>query len=215
MLAIWEEFKFKIQGAYDRFLSAFDADPKKYFRRVFFFLFLSGILAAAMFFLPEKIKEEQVESLVYSTITSDRLRPFDYSKADQTITESKAISVMFSVPKGETYQEVLSIFDDPKKMSELNRPIYYYPIVSDVSRLEKKYQIAKDQVTFVFFDKGKEANRIVAGKGTVKNLSDELIPELNRLPLANIKKLESELSGETASSLPQNTETESANNNQP
>ena len=43
------------------------------------------------------------------------------------------------------------------------------------------------------FDGGKEANRITAGKGGITDFDKELIPELNRLPLANIKQLEEEL----------------------
>ncbi|HAR0632825.1 hypothetical protein ACQ1Y6_17520, partial [Enterococcus faecalis] len=69
----------------------------------------------------------------------------------------------------------------------------YYPIVYDVHELEQKYNIRTDEVTFIFFDGGKEANRITAGKGGITDFDKELIPELNRLPLANIKQLEEEL----------------------
>lgn len=146
-----------------------------------------------MIFLPEKIKADQVDSLVYSTITSDKVKGFDYSNAKQTIADSKAISVMFCVPKGETYEQVLSIFNDSKKMEELNRQIYFYPLVYDVAEEEKEYGINREQITFIFFDGGKETNRVVIGKEGITDVSKELVPELNRLPLANIKKLELEM----------------------
>ena len=109
------------------------------------------------------------------------------------IKQSRAISVMFSKPNGKTYQDMLDVFNDPELMEELNRPIFYYPIVYDVHELEQKYNIRTDEVTFIFFDGGKEANRITAGKGGITDFDKELIPELNRLPLANIKQLEEEL----------------------
>ncbi|MBK4806236.1 hypothetical protein CU037_0986 [Enterococcus faecium] len=172
---------------------SFAENPSKYFRRLVFLLILSLLLTVAMFLLPEKIREEQVNSLVYSSIPTSKLKPFDYSKADQKIKQSRAISVMFSKPNGKTYQDMLDVFNDPELMEELNRPIFYYPIVYDVHELEQKYNIRTDEVTFIFFDGGKEAKRITAGKGGITDFDKELIPELNRLPLANIKQLEEEL----------------------
>ncbi|MDO2162628.1 hypothetical protein Q2430_27900, partial [Escherichia coli] len=84
---------------------------------------------------------EQVNSLVYSSIPTSKLNPFDYSQADQKIKQSRAISVMFSKPNGKTYQDMLDVFNDPELMEELNRPIFYYPIVYDVHELEQKYNI--------------------------------------------------------------------------
>ena len=146
---------------------------------------------AIMFDLEDAVslkEKDTARMLVYSA-----LKPFDYSKADQKIKQSRAISVMFSKPNGKTYQDMLDVFNDPELMEELNRPIFYYPIVYDVHELEQKYNIRTDEVTFIFFDGGKEANRITAGKGGITDFDKELIPELNRLPLANIKQLEEEL----------------------
>ena len=70
----------------------------------------------------KKIREEQVNSLVYSSIPTSKLKPFAYSQADQKIKQSRAISVMFSKPNGKTYQDMLDVFNDPKLMEELNRP---------------------------------------------------------------------------------------------
>ncbi|HBM5509521.1 TPA: hypothetical protein LY800_001497 [Enterococcus faecium] len=193
MFVIWEVVKSRVQEMNEHFSVSFAENPSKYFRRLVFLLILSLLLTVAMFLLPEKIREEQVNSLVYSSIPTSKLKPFDYSKADQKIKQSWAISVMFSKPNGKTYQDMLDVFNDPELMEELNRPIFYYPIVYDVHELEQKYNIRTDEVTFIFFDGGKEANRITAGKGGITDFDKELIPELNRLPLANIKQLEEEL----------------------
>jgi len=193
VFVIWEVVKSRVQEMNEHFSVSFAENPSKYFRRLVFLLILSLLLTVAMFLLPEKIREEQVNSLVYSSIPTSKLKPFDYSKADQKIKQSRAISVMFSKPNGKTYQDMLDVFNDPDLMEELNRPIFYYPIVYDVHELEQKYNIRTDEVTFIFFDGGKEANRITAGKGGITDFDKELIPELNRLPLANIKQLEEEL----------------------
>ncbi|MBH1107634.1 hypothetical protein I5S82_01130 [Enterococcus faecium] len=193
MFVIWEVVKSRVQEMNEHFSVSFAENPSKYFRRLVFLLILSLLLTVAMFLLPEKIREEQVNSLVYSSIPTSKLKPFDYSKADQKIKQSRAISVMFSKPNGKTYQDMLDVFNDPELMEELNRPIFYYPIVYDVHELEQKYNIRTDEVTFIFFDGGKEANRITAGKGGITDFDKELISELNRLPLANIKQLEEEL----------------------
>lgn len=193
MFVIWEAVKSRVQEMNDHFSVSFAENPRKYFRRLVFLLILSLLLTIAMFLLPEKIREEQVNSLVYSSIPISKLKPFAYSQADQKIKQSRAISVMFSKPNGKTYQDVLDVFNDPELMEELNRPIFYYPIVYDVHELEQKYNIRTDEVTFIFFDGGKEANRITAGKGGITDFDKELIPELNRLPLANIKQLEEEM----------------------
>ncbi len=193
MFVIWKVVKSRVQEMNEHFSVSFAENPSKYFRRLVFLLILSLLLTVAMFLLPEKIREEQVNSLVYSSIPTSKLKPFDYSKADQKIRQSRAISVMFSKPNGKTYQDMLDVFNDPELMEELNRPIFYYPIVYDVHELEQKYNIRTDEVTFIFFDGGKEANRITAGKGGITDFDKELIPKLNRLPLANIKQLEEEL----------------------
>lgn len=193
MFVIWEAVKSRVQEMNEHFSVLFAENPSKYFRRLVFLLILSLLLTIAMFLLPEKIREEQVNSLVYSSIPTSKLKPFAYSQADQKIKQSRAISVMFSKPNGKTYQDMLDVFNDPELMEELNRPIFYYPIVYDVHELEQKYNIRTDEVTFIFFDGGKEANRITAGKGGITDFDKELIPELNRLPLANIKQLEEEM----------------------
>lgn len=120
MFVIWEAVKSRVQEMNDHFSVSFAENPSKYFRRLVFLLILSLLLTIAMFLLPEKIREEQVNSLVYSSIPTSKLKPFAYSQADQKIKQSRAISVMFSKPNGKTYQDMLDVFNDPKLMEELN-----------------------------------------------------------------------------------------------
>lgn len=154
-----------------------------------------------MVVFPDKIREEQIDSLVYADITSTKLQPLDLSETPQTIAKSKAISVLFCVPNGKEYEALLALFNDSKKMEELNRPIYFYPLVYEVEETKRRYNIDSSQPTVIFFKDGKEANRLTISQREEKeSLAQAVIPELNRLPLVNIKKLEDELANETATS---------------
>ncbi|EPH95453.1 hypothetical protein D920_02396 [Enterococcus faecalis 13-SD-W-01] len=182
-----------IQKNWSIFLDDFSERPKKYFVRLFLFLIVVLLFTSTMFIIPARIKNQQLHSLVYSRIDSEKLNPIDYGAVDRQINDRKAISVMFSVPHGELYQEVQQLLSDPEKSRELNRQIYFYPLVYDSENLESKYKIAKNQVTFLFFDDGKEKNRVEISKEDIPNLEKELIPELNRLPMWNLRQLEQEL----------------------
>ncbi|MGG5358487.1 MULTISPECIES: hypothetical protein [unclassified Enterococcus] len=182
-----------IQKNWSIFLDDFSERPKKYFVRLFLFLIVVLLFTSTMFIIPARIKNQQLHSLVYSRIDSEKLNPIDYGAVDRQINDRKAISVMFSVPHGELYQEVQQLLSDPEKSREMNRQIYFYPLVYDSENLESKYKIAKNQVTFLFFDDGKEKNRVEISKEDIPNLEKELIPELNRLPMWNLRQLEQEL----------------------
>ncbi|MBO1299397.1 MULTISPECIES: hypothetical protein [unclassified Enterococcus] len=190
------EIKDKIIRSYTNLSEDFEQHPQKYFRRIGLLLVCSLLLTAAMFFLPSKIKEAQVDTLIYSSIDSEKLQPLPFSSAHQEITDSRAVSVMFSLPKGELYQQVIDIFEDPQQSSELNRTIFFYPLVYDTPELEQQYGINKDEITIVFFERGEERNRLVLSDENKEDLERTLIPALNRLPLINIKQLEKELANE-------------------
>ncbi|MBE8847714.1 hypothetical protein ABQE22_05080 [Enterococcus durans] len=193
-MAMIEELGKRIKASYTHFAADFAENPTTYFTRVLLVLFFSGMLTIMMFVFPEKIREEQIDSLVYADITSTKLQPLVLSDASKTIAENKAISVMFCVPKGKQYETLLAIFNDPKEMEELNRPIYFYPLIYDIKETEQKYKINQEKPTVIFFKDGKEANRLtIEKKDNQAKLAQEMIPELNRLPLANIKKLEDEM----------------------
>ncbi|STD23870.1 hypothetical protein [Enterococcus mundtii] len=199
MQRLMVEIKEKIIMSYTNLSEDFEQHPQKYFRRIGLLLSCSFLLTAAMFFLPSKIKEAQVDSLIYSSIHSEKLQPLPFSSAHQEITDSRAISVMFSLPKGVLYKQVMDIFEDPQQSSELNRKIFFYPLVYDTPELEQRYGIEKDKITIIFFDGGKERNRLVLSDQNKEELEKTLVPALNRLPLINIKQLEKELAnGEQA-----------------
>ncbi|MBF8808023.1 MAG: hypothetical protein IC227_06365 [Enterococcus lacertideformus] len=183
----------KCKNNYKYFLDDFEEYPKKYFVRLFLIFFVSLLVTVTMFVFPQRIREEEVASLVYTTIDSPKLQPLTIGEAQKIIKESKAISVLFTVPKGEKYQELMKLFHNVRKMDELNRPIYFYPLIYHVNELAKEYNLAKNQMTIIFFKEGKEANRLTIEENKQYNFSDELIPEINRLPLTNIQKLENEL----------------------
>ncbi|OTP11800.1 hypothetical protein A5844_000014 [Enterococcus sp. 10A9_DIV0425] len=195
-----EEIKKQVIEKYEEILEKFDLDPKKYFRRAGYYLLCSILVTIGMFYFPGKIREAQVSSIVYSSIHSEKLQPIPIDSANSFIKEQKAISVLFSLPKGEAYEKVMALFDDPVKINELNRPIFFYPLIYDVQELEDTYGIKKDEVTIIFFDGGKEKNRMTVTNESDKTLRKTFIPELNRLPLTKIKQLEQEMETKTTQS---------------
>lgn len=112
---MWKEISETIKVKYHHFLADFDTHPQRYFMRLLFVFLVSLVITITMFVFPKNIREAQVESLVYAEINSPKLKPLNINEASQTIEESKAISVLFSVPSGEMYQALMDIFHDPKK----------------------------------------------------------------------------------------------------
>lgn len=112
---MWKEISETIKVKYHHFLADFDTHPQRYFMRLLFVLLVSLVITITMFVFPKNIREAQVESLVYAEINSPKLKPLNINEASQTIEESKAISVLFSVPSGEMYQALMDIFHDQKK----------------------------------------------------------------------------------------------------
>ena len=92
---------------------------------------------------------------------------------------------MFSKPNGEELAEVFQLFND--KENEMNRSVYYYPIVYDTQSFLDTYGVKANEITFVFFENGQEKNRFTYQ--SLKDPAEEFIPELNRLPMWNIRKL--------------------------
>ena len=123
--------------------------------------------------------------MAFEELPSDKIEPLEYAEADQTIRDTKAISVMFSKPNGEELAEVFQLFND--KESEMNRSVYYYPIVYDTQSFLDTYGVKANEITFVFFENGQEKNRFTYQ--SLKDPAEEFIPELNRLPMWNIRKL--------------------------
>ena len=145
----------------------------------------SILFSASAAFAQKTIRQDQLDDLVFESLRSDHLIPLDYQTVDQKIKKTKAISIMFSQPNGTSFENVMTVLDDPNQKTMLNRKFYYYPIVYDSETIAQKYQLNPRQVTFIFFHNGKEKNRFVV-EG-LKDLNSEFIPELNRLPMWNLK----------------------------
>lgn len=144
------------------------------------------LFSASAAFAQKTIRQDQLDELVFDSLKSDHLIPLPYQTVDQKIKETKAISIMFSQPDGTSFKNVMTVLDDPNQEKMLNRKFYYYPIVYDSETIRKKYHLNPRQVTFIFFHNGKEKNRFVVE--SLKDLNNEFIPELNRLPMWNLKK---------------------------
>lgn len=163
-------------------------NPKKVLFSFLFFIGLLLLLLLMMLFGRTSIRQSQIEALVDPQITSKQVLPLGYKKEGKKIKESKAISILFAKPSLLKDSEVLKLIK--QKEAELNRSIYVYPLVYQAESLAKKYQLNLDETTFVFFEKGIEKNRFTFE--SVENPEKNFIPELNRLPMWNIKVIESE-----------------------
>ncbi len=75
-----------------------------------------------------------------------------------------------------------------KQDSELNRSIYFYPLIYQTGRMSEKYQLNVEEATFIFFEGGIEKNRFTYQ--SIDTPEKNIIPELNRLPMWNMKVLE-------------------------
>ncbi|ALS00529.1 hypothetical protein ATZ33_03820 [Enterococcus silesiacus] len=131
------------------------------------------------------IRSSEIKSLVSQEKLVKKASYLDAQTADKEISEKTAMTVLFSVPSGKIYNQAIKVLKDSKKMKEFNHSIFLYPIVYDTGRIEKKYAIKKDEVTIVFFENGKEKNRIpIDGSFDVNTM---LIPALNQLPLSSVE----------------------------
>ncbi|WHA10513.1 hypothetical protein P3T75_06845 [Enterococcus montenegrensis] len=145
------------------------------------------LFSATMVVAVAHIRQSEYVELIHPTIKSNKIKSFDYGSEDQEIKSANAISVMFAPPYGQELNHVLNTLNGEKK-EELNRTFYYYPLVYDTQNLAQKYKVNPSKVTFIFFEKGVEKNRFEVSELT--NYDEEFIPELNRLPMWNIKDLD-------------------------
>lgn len=143
--------------------------------------------SASMVYAQGNIRRSQIASLVTPGIKNKKIKTLTYGEGDRQIKDTTAISVMFSVPRGQSFANVLDLLDS-QQGKELNRNFYYYPLIYETENLTKQYHIDPSKVTFIFFEKGEEKNRFVFED--LANYQTELIPELNRLPMWNIKHVE-------------------------
>ena len=142
------------------------------------------LIIGSIIFIPtmqKNIRAAQVESLVAGPIKSEKVSVLDYKTADKKIQETGAMSVMFAKPSGKQYDQMVKLFNSDK-MNEFHRSLYIYPLIYNAGKAQEQYNVSGDEITLVFFENGKEKTRTVVEK------SMELIPELNRLPMAGVLK---------------------------
>lgn len=141
-----------------------------------------------MLFANSAIRSSQISQLLNQSIPTEQVTLFPYNKGNQLIASKKAISVMFSKPQGAAYSETMKLVSE--KEEELNRKFYYYPIVYQATDIGETYQLNPDEVTFIFFEEGKEKNRFTFD--SLENAEENFIPELNRLPMWNLSDTKAE-----------------------
>ncbi|WP_239644559.1 hypothetical protein [Enterococcus crotali] len=102
------------------------------------------------------IRSSEIKSLVSQEKLTKKASYLDAQTADKEISEKTAMTVLFSVPSGKTYNQVIQVLKDSKKIKEFNHSIFVYPIVYDPEKIEEKYAVKRDEVTVIFFENGKE-----------------------------------------------------------
>lgn len=95
------------------------------------------------------------------------------------------MSVMFAKPSGKQYDQMVKLFNSDK-MNEFHRSLYIYPLIYNAGKAQEQYNVSGDEITLIFFENGKEKTRTVVEKSM--DLKTQLIPELNRLPMAGVLK---------------------------
>ncbi|NLM65654.1 MAG: hypothetical protein GX180_00500 [Enterococcus sp.] len=158
-------------------------NPKKSVFYSLFSLFLLVSFFYSLLYFRTTIRQSQLEVLIFQPNESNVLEPISYNQLDPTVKSAKAISVLLANPATENYQKMLAILNEQEK--EVNRKIYFYPLVYSDSTLLEQYQLSLEEVTFVFFEGGIEKNRLVFD--SLEQAETTLIPELNRLPMWNLK----------------------------
>lgn len=153
-------------------------------------VFLFFLLLLLLFFFPlvipkltSEIQLAEVQSLVVEKNLNKKINYLEPASADEVIKKKNGITVMFSIPSGELYTEVLRVFKDNQQMSSFNRTLYIYPIIYQSQEIEKKYNINKNQVTMIFFENGKSQNSLLVTQEL--NIKNDLIALLNQLPLTD------------------------------
>lgn len=133
----------------------------------------------------KNIRAAQVESLVAGPIKSEKVSVLDYKTADKKIQETGAMSVMFAKPSGKQYDQMVKLFNSDK-MNEFHRSLYIYPLIYNAGKAQEQYNVSGDEITLVFFENGKEKD--TDGCRKIYGFKTQLIPELNRLPMAGVLK---------------------------
>ena len=143
----------------------------------------------AFIFIPTiqtHIREAQLESVTYPSIITEKATILAHDDLAATIKKDEAVTVIFMPNSNALSDATWEAFNDKTVMAKLNHKITLYPFVYDITETTSKYKVDVNEVTCVFFEKGKEENRYVLKDTTALK---GLIEKLNALPMANQKKL--------------------------
>ncbi len=176
------------QDFYEDLENWFYADQRK--GLLTFAAILAGIalFSVSMVMAQARVRQSEYDEIIYPELVSERMKTIPYGEEDQLIKTKSAVSVMFAPPHGDERNQVDRLLQ--QKHAELNRDFFYYPLVYDTVNIGERYNIDPTKVTFVFFEKGVEKNRLEFAK--LEDKESAFIPELNRLPMWNIKNLDEE-----------------------
>lgn len=183
-LNIIEDLKKESLEFWQQFVTAVSKNQRKTIAFALVGVLLSCGLSFLMVSSQTRIRSSLVDRMAFYSLPPEKIQPLHYKQAEQQIKEKKAVSIMFSKPNGKQLNEVFKIVDE--RHSELNRNFYYYPIVYDSENFKEQYQVDPTQITFVFYENGQEKNRFTMSE--LNNPQSDFIPELNRLPMWNMKE---------------------------
>lgn len=158
-------------------------NPKKTLFYSLFYIFLLLSFFYLLLFSRTSIRQSQIDVLIFQQNELKSLEPISYDQLDATVKSAKAISVLLANPATENYQKMIKLLNEQEK--EVNRKIYFYPLIYTNPVLLDQYQINPDEVTFIFFEEGVEKNRLIFD--SLEQAETTFIPELNRLPMWNLK----------------------------
>ena len=129
------------------------------------------------------IRQSQINEVATDAFRlTQKLTVIPYGELEEMIASKSALSVLFISPRTDHYEQIFQIIHE--KESEMNRTIYVYPLIYQVKEMEQTYHLATNQATFVFFQKGQQKKQFTYE--SLKKPMNELIPEINRLPMWNL-----------------------------
>jgi hypothetical protein len=143
------------------------------------------VIILGILFVPgiqKKIQSETVQTIVTSQLHSTKVKPIDFTNRDEWIDKQAAVTVVFAEPRGKAYAKLVTLFNDPKKLTQLNRKIYFYPEIYNAKATEKKYKLKTGMVEILFFQEGLEKNRFELQN--TQGIEDNFISRINSLAIA-------------------------------
>jgi len=176
---VWQK---KWTNQWSKWLKIQQITPKKLIGCTLLVLIGAGALTFTVLISQPIIRDQQIRTLVEPENTSTKVEMIPYGTLAQFVHDKPAVSILFGAPTVKTTQEAFLLLT--KKEHEMNRKIYWYPIVYDQDQIAKTYALSAQELTFVFFQNGVEKKRVLYT--SLADPENELIPEVNRLPMWNI-----------------------------